>query len=82
MVYANHTLPGMARTVTSLITGFAGFGNAVFPVLIGYTMDRAPIQVSLMLIASYAVAFLILLLIIMGNYRKWKRTDAHEAVKA
>jgi MFS transporter, FHS family, glucose/mannose:H+ symporter len=40
MVYANHTFPGMERTVTSAITAFAGVGGAVFPFVIGYAMDH------------------------------------------
>ncbi|HET7615731.1 MAG TPA: MFS transporter, partial [Bacillales bacterium] len=40
MVFANHSLPGMARLVTGSITGFAGVGQAVFPIFIGFTMDH------------------------------------------
>lgn len=44
MVYANHTFPGMTRTITSLVTALAGAGGAVFPALIGYAMDHLAIN--------------------------------------
>ena len=42
MVYANHTFPGMTRTITSLVTAVAGVGGALFPATMGYAMDRLP----------------------------------------
>jgi FHS family glucose/mannose:H+ symporter-like MFS transporter len=52
MVYANHTFPGMTRTITSLVTAVAGAGGAVFPALVGYAMDRvAPFAVVWILVA-------------------------------
>lgn len=59
MVYANHTFPGLARLVTSLITGFAGLGGAVFPALIGATMDRAGVATALWYIVAFASLYLI-----------------------
>ncbi|NRD79843.1 MFS transporter [Bacillus sp. BRMEA1] len=65
MVYANHTFPGMERTVTSAITAFAGMGGAVFPFVIGYAMDRyIPSQVLWMIF----VFSLILLVFFLMNY--------------
>ncbi|WP_152396164.1 MFS transporter [Paenibacillus guangzhouensis] len=62
MVYANHTFPGMARLVTSLITAFAGFGAAVFPALIGYAMDHTGTASAIGYIAVFAVVYLVMLL--------------------
>ncbi|MDO7908299.1 MFS transporter [Paenibacillus sp. JX-17] len=73
MVYANHSLPGMARLVTVLITGCAGFGGALFPALLGYVLDHAEPAASLWLIGSYAAGFIVLLLGVMAGYRHWSR---------
>ncbi|MBU5444636.1 MFS transporter [Paenibacillus sp. MSJ-34] len=70
MVYANHTFPGKARVVTSLVTGFAGIGGAVFPALVGYTMDRAAPAAALWLVAAYIAAYLLLLSTVIMSYRK------------
>ncbi|AZS15248.1 MFS transporter [Paenibacillus lutimineralis] len=68
MVYANHTLPGMTRLVTSLITAFAGFGAAVFPALIGYSMDHSGIVSALWYMAGFAAIYLIILLLGIGRF--------------
>jgi FHS family glucose/mannose:H+ symporter-like MFS transporter len=71
MVYANHTFPGMARLVTSLVTAFAGFGAAVFPALIGYSMDHLSVVSALWYMAGFAAIYLIVLLLGIGRfYRK------------
>ena len=64
MVYANHTFPGMERTVTSSITAFAGIGGAVFPFVIGYAMDHyLPGQV-LWILVGFSLLLLVFFLII------------------
>jgi FHS family glucose/mannose:H+ symporter-like MFS transporter len=69
MVYANHTFPGMERTVTSAITAFAGIGGAMFPFVIGYAMDRyLPSQV-LWIIFVFSVILLVFFLIIYFSLR-------------
>lgn len=68
MVYANHTFPGMTRLVTSLITAFAGFGAAVFPALIGYSMDHSGTVSALWYIAGFAAIYLIILLLVIGRF--------------
>lgn len=69
MVYANHTFPGMERTVTSAITAFAGVGGAMFPFIIGYAMDRyLPSQV-VWLIFIFSLVLFIFFLIIMLSLR-------------
>jgi FHS family glucose/mannose:H+ symporter-like MFS transporter len=70
MVYANHSLPGLTRLVTSLITGFCGLGGAVFPALIGFAMDHASVTVALWGISSFAGLFLLTLLTIFGMHLK------------
>lgn len=64
MVYANHTFPGMERTVTSAVTAFAGIGGAVFPAVIGYAMDRLTPNHVLWLMLAFAAALLALFLLI------------------
>lgn len=66
MVYANHTFPGQSRLITSLITGFAGLGGAIFPGIIGFTMDRFSVAVSLWFIAGFAVLYLGALLTVLS----------------
>lgn len=73
MVYANHSLPGLARLVTSMITGFAGLGGAVFPAVVGYAMDHADMSIALWLMAGFTVLFLVALLGVIGVYRKGER---------
>ncbi|MBM7652739.1 MFS transporter [Neobacillus cucumis] len=69
MVYANHTFPGMERTVTSAITAFAGIGGAMFPFVIGYAMDRyLPSQV-LWIIFIFSLVLLVFFLIIYISLR-------------
>ncbi|MDR4947071.1 MFS transporter [Neobacillus cucumis] len=69
MVYANHTFPGMERTVTSAITAFAGIGGAMFPFVIGYAMDRyLPSQV-LWIIFIFSLVLLVFFLIIYFSLR-------------
>jgi len=64
MVYANHTFPGMERTVTSSITAFAGIGGAVFPFVIGYAMDHyLPGQVLWILVGFSLLLFVFFLII-------------------
>lgn len=73
MVYANHTLPGLARLVTPLITGFGGLGSAVFPALIGFTIDHAGTAVALWCIAGlgglYGAA-LVAIFVLQGKLRR------------
>lgn len=73
MVFANHTLPGLARLVTGLITGFAGLGGAIFPALIGFTMDHSGIRVALWLVVGFACMFIVTLLVIFGLHVKLRR---------
>ncbi|MFD3262218.1 sugar MFS transporter [Paenibacillus lentus] len=68
MVYANHTFPGMTRLVTSLITAFGGFGAAVFPALIGYSMDHSGAVSALWYMAGFAALYLIVLLLGIGRF--------------
>ncbi|MVP00449.1 MFS transporter [Paenibacillus lutrae] len=70
MVYANHTFPGMARLVTSLITGLAGLGGAVFPALIGYVMDDWGTLTALWMTSGFAVVYLAGLVIVGVSYKK------------
>ncbi|RTZ54825.1 MFS transporter [Bacillus sp. SAJ1] len=77
MVFANHTFPGMTGFVTSLVTGFAGIGSAVFPAFFGYTMDHTNTFASLWILTSYACLFLLLLLVLISllfrkKESKWK----------
>ncbi|KPV42294.1 MFS transporter [Alicyclobacillus ferrooxydans] len=69
MVYANHTFPGMERTVTSSVTAFAGVGGAVFPFAIGYAMDHfLPKQVLYMILGSILVLLCSFLVIYTSLY--------------
>ena len=70
MVYANHTFPGLARLVTSLITGLAGLGGAVFPALIGYVMDQAGSSWALWMTVGFAVFYLLGLAVVEAVYKK------------
>jgi MFS transporter, FHS family, glucose/mannose:H+ symporter len=73
MVYANHTFPGMERTVTSAVTAFAGVGGAVFPAVIGYAMDHfSPSQVLWMMLA-FAMVLLFSLLLIFGTLQAMRQ---------
>lgn len=73
MVYANHTLPGFARLVTSLITGFAGLGGAVFPALIGFTMDHAGTATALWLITGFGGLYIAALLTVFVLHLKLRK---------
>lgn len=73
MVYANHTFTGSARIVTSLITGFSGLGGAVFPALIGFTMDASGITSALWYITAFACLYLLALCIIFFVQRDAKQ---------
>jgi FHS family glucose/mannose:H+ symporter-like MFS transporter len=75
-VYANHTFPGMARLVTSIVTLFAGLGGAIFPALIGYTMDRAGMEAALWCVAVFAGLYIAGLLVIFGMYGRMNRRAA------
>lgn len=86
MVFANHTFPGMTGLVTSLVTGFAGIGSAVFPAFFGYTMDHTNTFVSLWILTSYACVFLLLLLILNSllfrkKESKWKELQLQNSSK-
>ncbi|MDF2578085.1 MAG: glcP1 [Chlamydiales bacterium] len=70
MVYANHTFPGHARLITSLITGFAGLGSASFPALMGYTMDKEGVSSALLLVATLIVVYLVALRTVKHLYSK------------
>ncbi|MHA7098556.1 MFS transporter [Priestia aryabhattai] len=70
MVYANHTIEGENRLVTSFITGFSGLGGAVFPLTVGFTMDEAGTNSALWLITSFGVIYLASLLSIFIIKRK------------
>lgn len=74
MVYANHTFPGLARLVTSLITGLAGLGGAVFPALIGYVMDQAGSSWALWMTVGFAVFYLLGLAVVEAVYKKTRRS--------
>ncbi|MGI1798939.1 MFS transporter [Priestia sp. TRN 1309] len=73
MVYANHTFTGSARIVTSLITGFSGLGGAVFPALIGFTMDASGITSALWYITAFACLYLLAFCIIFFVQRGAKQ---------
>jgi MFS transporter, FHS family, glucose/mannose:H+ symporter len=73
MVYANHTFTGSARIVTSLITGFSGLGGAIFPALIGFTMDASGITSALWYITAFACLYLLALCIIFFVQRDAKQ---------
>ncbi|WP_226556297.1 sugar MFS transporter [Priestia megaterium] len=73
MVYANHTFTGSARIVTSLITGFSGLGGAIFPALIGFTMDKSGITSALWYITAFACLYLLALCIIFFVQRDAKQ---------
>ncbi|MGG0539172.1 MFS transporter [Priestia aryabhattai] len=73
MVYANHTFTGSARIVTSLITGFSGLGGAIFPALIGFTMDASGIISALWYITAFACLYLLALCIIFFVQRDAKQ---------
>lgn len=73
MVYANHTFTGSARIVTSLITGFSGLGGAIFPALIGFTMDTSGITSALWYITAFACLYLLALCIIFFVQRDAKQ---------
>ncbi|MBX4163201.1 MULTISPECIES: MFS transporter [Priestia] len=83
MVYANHTFTGSARIVTSLITGFSGLGGAIFPALIGFTMDASGIASALWYITAFACLYLLALCIIFSVQRnaKQKSNDSVQAMK-
>ncbi|GIP38408.1 hypothetical protein J31TS4_16880 [Paenibacillus sp. J31TS4] len=69
MVYANHTFPGLARFITSLITAVAGIGGAVSPALVGYLMDQTGPQSAIWLLVGFAAVFLAVLLLVFRLYR-------------
>ncbi|AXI29265.1 MFS transporter [Priestia megaterium] len=83
MVYANHMFTGSARIVTSLITGFSGLGGAIFPALIGFTMDASGIASALWYITAFACLYLLALCIIFSVQRnaKQKPNDSVQAMK-
>lgn len=62
LVFANHSLPGDERRVTSLLTLCAGVGGATLPAIVGYVMDRVPPAPSILVIAGYAALMLLCLL--------------------
>jgi MFS transporter, FHS family, glucose/mannose:H+ symporter len=69
MVYANHTFPGMERTVTSAVTAFAGVGGAVFPFVIGYVMDHYLPSHVLWMMFVFNLILLLLFFIIFFSLR-------------
>ncbi|GGH74983.1 MFS transporter [Pullulanibacillus pueri] len=73
MVYANHSFPGFSRQITSAITAFAGIGNAVFPALVGLTMDALNIQMALWLIVIFSTVYIIGLISISRLHRRKKQ---------
>lgn len=76
MVYANHTFPGMERSVTSAVTAFAGIGGAVFPFIIGYMMDHyKPSQIVWLIFICTVLLLLLFLSIIISL--KIIRTSRH-----
>ncbi|MBU8688311.1 MFS transporter [Priestia megaterium] len=83
MVYANHTFTGSARIVTSLITGFSGLGGAIFPALIGFTMEASGITSALWYITAFACLYLLALCIIFFVQRdaKQKANNHLQAMK-
>lgn len=80
MVYANHSLPGLARLVTSLITGFAGLGSAIFPGIVGYTIDQEGMASALWLIVCFAGMYAAALLIILAIHAKANKKVAFQKV--
>lgn len=64
MVYANHTFSGMERTVTSSVTACAGVGGAIFPAVIGFSMDHLPAKQVLWMIQGSIIVLLISFLVI------------------
>ncbi|MDF2550301.1 MAG: transporter [Chlamydiales bacterium] len=80
MVYANHTFPGKARLVTSLITGFAGLGSAFFPSIVGYTMDHWSVSSALLVLAVLAAFYLLALQTVASLYHRLGRAKAREAL--
>ncbi|PZE19843.1 MFS transporter [Paenibacillus xerothermodurans] len=80
MVYANHTFPGMERTVTSLVTAFAGIGGAVFPAVVGYAMDHLSPASILWLFIGFAGLLLGALLAIFKALHALRRRALSPAV--
>ncbi|MCD7035692.1 MFS transporter [Metabacillus sp. GX 13764] len=64
MVYANHTFPGMERTVTSAVTAFAGIGGAVFPFIIGFGIDHFSTQQVLWMLFGFSLLLFLAFLVI------------------
>lgn len=79
MVYANHSLPGLTRLVTSLITGMAGLGAAVFPAIVGYAMDAGGPRAALWLTTGFAGLYLAALAAVFALYRKPPSADEADA---
>lgn len=75
MVFANHSLPGFARLVTSMITAFAGLGSAVLPAIIGYTMDHNGSVASLWFIVGFGVLYVAALLTVFGVQVKLRKNE-------
>lgn len=74
MVYANHTFPGMVRTVTSLVTLCAGIGSAMLPGFTGYALDKLVSQSIPWIFVLYAGTLLVLLLAILATVRSARKT--------
>ncbi|HET7580303.1 MAG TPA: MFS transporter [Bacillales bacterium] len=75
MVFANHSLPGFARLVTSMITAFAGLGSAILPAFIGYKMDHDGSVVSLWYIVGFGVLYAAALLAVFGVQVKLRKKE-------
>lgn len=77
MVYANHTLPGKERIVTSAITAFSGLGGAVLPGMIGWAMDHASAVSVIWIITAMAGLYLVALLsVLVIHYVNAKQTPS------
>lgn len=80
LVFANHSLHGDERRVTSLLTLCAGVGGATLPAVVGYVMDREPPAPSILVIAGYAALMVICLLAAVRVNARMQKAPAHREV--
>lgn len=61
LIFADSVLPGMTARTTSLLVAAGGVGGAVFPFIIGWSMDAYPLYVSKWILISFTISMVVVI---------------------
>ena len=64
LVFANHVVAGTAKKTTSILIASGGIGGSLFPLLMGWSMDRLAAQGTIWILAMFTFLMLLLLVAI------------------